>query len=104
MLVLHDVQGGQRDGPLVRHTSANSARIRSLRFLGQARSSVQLRRDDVQTPQHGHHVAQRVPLDQVREDGEMDVRRRPRAGAIRLDRAVSDDVVAQFAVGRLLAA
>src|SRR5262249_11419541 len=65
------------------------------------RSSVQLRRDDVQAAQHGHHVAELVPLDQVGEGGEEDERRRPGAGPVGGAAAVGDDVEPQLAVGRL---
>ena len=63
--------------------------------------SVQFRGDDVQTSQHRHDVAQRVPADQVREQREVDERRRPAAGAVGASAAVADEVKAQLAVGRL---
>ena len=45
--------------------------------------TIQLRRDDVQTAQHRHHVADLMPHDQVRKHREVDVRRRPGARPIR---------------------
>ena len=61
---------------------------------------IQLRGNDVQASQHRHDVAQRVPADQVREQREVDERRRPAAGAVGHVAAVADDVEPQFAVGR----
>ena len=45
-------------------------------------SPIQLRRNDIQTAQHRHHVAQGVPADQVRKQGEVDKRRRTAAGPL----------------------
>src|ERR1700683_4851179 len=55
---------------------------------------IQLRRDDIQAPQHRHHVADLMPNDQVREHREVDVRRRSGAGAIRHAGAVAYDIKA----------
>ena len=106
-LVLHDVQRRQRDRLLVR--IARSSTLDLSRFIASwpacivsapRRSSIQLRGNDVQAAQHGHHVAQLVAHDQVRKHREMNERRRPRPGAVGPVRAVGDDVETQFAVGR----
>ncbi len=61
---------------------------------------IQLRRDDVQASEHRHHVAQRVAADQVREQGEVNERRRAAAGPVGHVAAVADEVEAELAVGR----
>ncbi len=64
------------------------------------RLAIQLRGDDVQTSQHGHDVAQRMPANQVREHGKVNVRRRPATGAIGDVAAIADEVETEFAVRR----
>ena len=64
-------------------------------------STVELGGDDVQASQHGHDVGDQVVLDDVREDLEVDERRRPGPGPPGGLAAVGDEVVAQLAVGRL---
>ena len=43
---------------------------------------VQLGRNHVQAAQHRHNVAERMPANQMRKNGEMDERRRSAAGTI----------------------
>src|SRR4051812_14879873 len=65
---------------------------------------IQLRRDDVQAPQHRHHVADLMAHHQIRKDREVDERRRSRPGSIRKPTTVADHVKTQLAVARLGAA
>src|SRR3954471_3755433 len=64
-------------------------------------SAVQLGGDDIQAPQDGHDVGDQVILDDVREDLEVDERRRAGPGAPGRLAAVGDEVVAELSVGRL---
>src|SRR5262249_44800113 len=62
---------------------------------------IQFRGDDVQTAEHGHHVADLMPEDQTREQREVDERRGTRPCPIGDTTAVGNDVEAQLTVRRL---
>ena len=87
-------------GEGVRHRlGGESGRRSSSAGRPRVRSTVELGGDDVQAPQDRHDVGDQVVLDDVREDLEVDERRRPGPGPPGGLAAVGDQVVAQLAVG-----
>ena len=76
-------------------------RVGRLEPRSRSASAVELGGDDVQAPQHGHDVGDQVVLDDVREDLEVDERRRPGADPPGGLAAVGDEVIAELAVGAL---